>query len=180
MAGFVPPAATGVGLRKVRTLRRCAENGLCDRIRPIAESFASPLGLKVEQTLFENRKLSVFLGDGERKPTLEDCESLSKILDDTIADDESYDSLTGSNFSLIVSTAGIRDVLTQDFEFNVFKGFSIIITTSEEFKGKRELTGSLHGRDEKHVRLNKKGRIIKIPRRIVTSVELTEAKSEGD
>jgi len=152
---------------------------LCGRIRPLVEDFADPLGLRVEAVKFAGNKLSVVLNDGEKKPTLDDCTNLSKILNDVLDSDEGLE-VPAEKYSLEVSTPGVRDELAEDFEFEVFKGFHVVITTSEPVKGKSSFAGALQGRSDKDVLLNQKGKIKKIPRDVVQSVKLTkDGKSKG-
>jgi len=87
--------------------------------------------------------------------------------------------LPGGMFDLIVSTPGASDTLTTDNEFEVFKGFDVVVRTREPVKGKTIFEGSLHSRDEEWVRINKMGRIVKLPREAVDTVVLPKAK-DGD
>jgi ribosome maturation factor RimP len=82
-------------------------------------------------------------------------------------------------FELQVGTPGAPEDLTRDFEFEVFKGFEVIVTTSSPHKGKTQFEGALHSRDAKSVVINKTGRLQKIPRELVESVRLPKAK-DGD
>ncbi|KAA8498144.1 Ribosome maturation factor RimP [Porphyridium purpureum] len=81
-------------------------------------------------------------------------------------------------FALEVSTPGVAEELTQDFEFAVFKGFAVLVETREEWKKKTSFEGALHERTESDIVLNLKGRLTKIPRDIVSRVVLAQATSE--
>jgi len=47
-------------------------------------------------------------------------------------------------YNLVVSTPGAKEVLTRDREFLSFKGFPVLLTTTEPFKKKTEFQGNLH------------------------------------
>eukprot|EP00188_Purpureofilum_apyrenoidigerum_P005013 Plantae.Rhodophyta-Purpureofilum_apyrenoidigerum.ctg61438.p2 GENE.Plantae.Rhodophyta-Purpureofilum_apyrenoidigerum.ctg61438~~Plantae.Rhodophyta-Purpureofilum_apyrenoidigerum.ctg61438.p2 ORF type:complete len:185 (+),score=43.91 Plantae.Rhodophyta-Purpureofilum_apyrenoidigerum.ctg61438:133-687(+) len=174
---FIPALAAG-GRGRRRVVVCCDGTGvkaatLCEQIRPLVEDFADPLGLRVGAVRFFGSKLSVVLNDGERKPTLDDCSNLSKILNEALDADGGLEVPT-EKYSLEVSTAGVRDELSEDFEFDVFKGFHVTVTTSEPVKGKSSFVGTLQGRSDADVLVNQKGKIAKVPRDLVQSVRLTK------
>jgi ribosome maturation factor RimP len=75
-------------------------------------------------------------------------------------------------YVLEISSPGISRQLTTDREFLSFKGYAVIVTTSEPYEGHKEWRGQLMGRDDTGVYLNQKGRAIAIPRELVTRVQL--------
>lgn len=84
-------------------------------------------------------------------------------------------------FMLEVSTPGLSTDLTTDRDFITFKGFEVNVETSEPHKGKTKFNGTLVGRDDESVTINNKGRLSKLPRALVTLVQLPKAKTEpGD
>jgi len=108
--------------------------------------------------------------------TLDDCVRASRIIGDYIDSTPEFLSDLGENYSLEVATPGTKDVITKDREMLAFKSFPVRITTTEEYKGKKHLEGTLIGRDDSHVKINVKGRPVKIPRDIVAEVRLASAK----
>ena len=82
-------------------------------------------------------------------------------------------------FLLEVSSPGLSAELTSDADFAAFKGFPVVVTTSEEFKSKTQWEGTLVGRDDEKVAVNLKGRKQEIPWAIVSSVRLPNAKRES-
>ncbi len=66
-------------------------------------------------------------------------------------------------YVLEISSPGISRNLETDREFASFKGFPVIVTTSEAYAGHQEWSGQLIRRDENAVHLNQKGRAIAIP-----------------
>ena len=66
-----------------------------------------------------------------------------------------------------------------DRDYISFRGFPVVVLTTEEFKKTRELRGTLVDRDENHVRISIKGRIVKIPRSICKTVALPSSKFES-
>jgi ribosome maturation factor RimP len=77
-------------------------------------------------------------------------------------------------YVLEVSSPGISRQLNTDREFISFKGFPVVISTSEPYEGKQEWIGNLMRRDETKIYLNQKGRVVQIPRSLVTRVQLDE------
>ncbi len=71
-----------------------------------------------------------------------------------------------------ISSPCIGNNLTTDREFISFKGFPILVETNAIFKKKTQWHGRLQGRDEEVVYVNCKGKIIAIPRNIISKVEL--------
>ena len=62
--------------------------------------------------------------------------------------------------------------LTTDREFEVFKGFPVLVKTDLPFQDQKEWRGNLQGRDQATIYLNQKGKAIAIPRQQVTTVQL--------
>lgn len=83
-----------------------------------------------------------------------------------------------SRFELLVASPGIGDTLRSDRDFETFKGFPVMISTSEIFKKKTLFEGTLVRRDEDSVTLSMKGRIVEIPRKIVAQVKLPKSQYE--
>jgi ribosome maturation factor RimP len=77
-------------------------------------------------------------------------------------------------YVLEISSPGISRHLSSDREFISFKGFTVLVNTSEPYEGKSEWRGKLIKRDETSVYLNQKGRAIAIPRPLITRVQLEE------
>jgi ribosome maturation factor RimP len=77
-------------------------------------------------------------------------------------------------YVLEISSPGISRQLTTDREFISFKGFSVLVATSEAYAGQQEWTGQLIGRNEETIQLSQKGRTVAIPRQLVTKVQLND------
>ena len=84
-----------------------------------------------------------------------------------------------NHYELIISSPGVRDELHSDRDYISFRGFPVVVLTTEEFKKKTEFQGTLVDRDQDSVRISIKGRIIKIPRNICQRVALPSAKFES-
>ena len=84
-------------------------------------------------------------------------------------------------FMLEVASPGVGNLIVTERDYVSFKGFPVLVTTSEPFKKKSEWQGTLVGRDDEFLSLNLKGRIVQIPIGIVVEVALPKAKRErGD
>ena len=62
----------------------------------------------------------------------------------------------------------------------VGKGFPVIVSTIEEYKKKTTHEGTLVKREDGHVNISIKGRLLKIPLDIVDSVKLKKMKYEAN
>jgi ribosome maturation factor RimP len=102
--------------------------------------------------------------------SLNDCERMSRALEEKL---DALD-LIPDTYVLEVSSPGISRELTTDREFIAFKGFSVMVKTSEPYEGHTEWHGQLIRRDDTGVYLNQKGREIAIPRPLVFRVQLED------
>jgi len=143
---------------------------LIDLATPVAEN----LGLEVVGAVFHtNRRppvLRVDIRKSDGETSLDDCERMSRALEETLDAME----LIPDTYVLEISSPGITRQLTTDREFISFKGFAVIVQTSEPYEGHKEWRGQLIRRDETGVYLNQKGRAIAIPREQVSRVQLDD------
>ncbi|HEY9743887.1 MAG TPA: ribosome maturation factor RimP [Coleofasciculaceae cyanobacterium] len=141
---------------------------LIDLATPVAED----LGLEVVGAVFHtNRRppvLRVDIRNCSGDTGLDDCERMSRALEERL---DALD-IIPDTYVLEISSPGISRQLTTDREFLSFKGYAVIVTTSEPYEGHKEWRGQLMGRDDTGVYLNQKGRAIAIPRELVTRVQL--------
>ena len=150
---------------------------LIPQVLELATPIASYLDLEIVDAVFQtNQSPPVLRIDARNRSqedtSLDDCERLSIALTEALDDAE----LIPDAYVLEVSSPGVSDILTQDRDFIVFKGFPVDVQLSEPHKGKQTWHGSLVGRSEDKLSLNLKGRPVSIPRSLVQSVQLsTEA-----
>lgn len=141
-------------------------------ILKLATPIAEKLGLEVVNIVFQTNKnpniLRVDIRNINGDTSLDDCEQMSKSLEEIL---ESQDILPGA-YLLEISSPGISEQLTTDREFISFKGFPVLVETYEPYKKKQKWQGNLQGRDEKSIYINKKGKMITIPRELVSLVKL--------
>ncbi|MBD1840121.1 ribosome maturation factor RimP [Coleofasciculus sp. FACHB-64] len=149
---------------------------LIPQIIDLAAPVAEALDLEVVGAVFHTNQrppvLRVDIRNCNADTGLDDCERMSRALEAA---------LDAANFIpdayvLEISSPGISRQLTTDREFISFKGFPVIVTTSEPYEGQQEWTGQLIRRDEEGVYLNQKGRAIAIPRQMVSRVQLDEKR----
>ena len=149
-----------------------------DALTEEAEAEAEALGLTICELSFASGTLSVSASGGSVDELQQLNSHLSQFID-ARAEDEEVASLPP--FLLQVSSPGLGSQLTSDLDFASFKGFPVVVTTTEPFKKKTQWEGTLIGRDDAHVSINLKGRPQKIPRELVQDVSMPEAKTEpGD
>ncbi|KAJ1641226.1 hypothetical protein T492DRAFT_921065 [Pavlovales sp. CCMP2436] len=148
------------------------------RFDAMASSAADEIGIEYLGCSWTPQLLSVRVSSDSASQEIQD---LNKALSSWLDDEEAKGAadLPAGEFELEVGTPGAPETLTRDFEFEVFKGFDVTVTTTEPHKGKSRFEGALHSRDEKSVVLNMVGRLTKIPRELVEEVRLPKAK-DGD
>lgn len=151
---------------------------LIPQILDLATPIATTLGLEVVgATFYTNQKppvLRVDIRNPSQDTGLEDCERMSRALEEHL---ETTDIIPDA-YVLEISSPGISQSLTSDREFISFKGFPVIVKTSEPFKGQSQQKGKLVRRDETTVQLSQKGRQLAIPRDLIKEVLLDESTEE--
>jgi len=148
---------------------------LIPQIFQIAEEVASPLGLEVVDVVLQTNKnpvvLRVDICNPEQNTGLDDCERMSRALEPIL--DES--DLIPHAYVLEISSPGAERALEGDREFIAFKGFMVDVNTTVPYEGKPIWTGHLVSRNQTHVTISLKGRLVNIPRELIDRVELTKA-----
>ena len=144
------------------------------QIIEIVSPLAQQLNLELVDIVFQTNRnppvLRVDIRNLTNDTGLEDCEQMSRTLE---AELEGKEIISGA-YVLEVSSPGVPTYLTSDREFTSFKGFAVILKTSEPHRKKTEWQGTLLGRDQDSVYLNQKGKKITIPRNLVLTVQFDE------
>ncbi len=157
-------------------LCRIMAHPLVPQIIDLATPVAENLGLEIVGAVFHTNQrppvLRVDIRNPQQDTGLEDCERMSRALEATL---DAADIIPDA-YVLEVSSPGIARQLITDREFISFKGFAVIVNSSEPYEGQKEWTGQLIKRDETAVYLNQKGRAIAIPRSLITRVQLDERR----
>jgi ribosome maturation factor RimP len=140
----------------------------------LASPIATSLDLEVVGAVFQTNQSPPVLRLEIRNPAgevgLDECERMSRALDTAL---DEVDLIPGA-YVLEVSSPGVPRTLTSDREFLSFRGFPVAVITLEPIGGLKEHQGNLVRRDEESVCLNKKGRMVKIPRSAIDSVQLID------
>ncbi|MGA7933988.1 MAG: ribosome maturation factor RimP [Kovacikia sp.] len=149
---------------------------LIPKILDLAAPIADSLGLQVVGAVLHTNQhppiLRIDIFNPDRDTSLEDCERMSRALEPIL----DAAAIIPDAYVLEVSSPGISRLLTTDREFVSFKGFAVVVTTSEPYAGQQEWIGQLIRRDEATLHLSQKGRAIEIPRALVTRVQLDEKR----
>ncbi|MBD1998351.1 ribosome maturation factor RimP [Leptolyngbya sp. FACHB-541] len=148
---------------------------LIPKIVDLAAPIAEDLGLEVVTAVFHTNQhppiLRVDIRNSQGDVSLENCEQMSRALEAAL--DEA--NVIPDAYVLEISSPGIPRNLTTDREFISFKGFPVVVTTTEPHEGHKSWVGKLIRRDEEALYLNKKGRAIAIPRHLIDTVQLDES-----
>jgi ribosome maturation factor RimP len=149
---------------------------LVPQIIDLATPVAEELGLEVVGVVFHTNQrppvLRVDIRNPQQDTGLDDCERMSRALEATLDAAE----VIPDAYVLEISSPGISRQLVTDREFISFKGFPVIISTSPAYEGQQDWVGQLIRRDETTVYLNQKGRVVEIPRTLITRVQLDERR----
>ena len=147
---------------------------LIPQIIDLATPIAQTLGLEVVGAVFHTNQhppvLRVDIRNLQQDTGLDDCERMSRALEEQL---DAADILPEA-YVLEISSPGLSRSLESDREYISFKGFPVIVQTSEPKAGVKEWAGQLIRRDETAVYLNQKGRKIAIPRHLIAKVHLDE------
>ncbi|WPF90156.1 ribosome maturation factor RimP [Cyanobacterium aponinum AL20118] len=145
---------------------------LIPSILELAEPLAQKLNLEIANIVFQTNKnppvLRIDIKSVGGDTSLDDCEKMSRQLEEIL----DVENTLPSTYVLEISSPGIGNNLESDREFISFKGFPVIVETNTIFKKKNRWEGTLQGRDDQFVYVNCKGKITKIPRDIIQSVQL--------
>ena len=107
--------------------------------------------------------------DPEKEVTIDDCAFLSQPIDEAIQNS----SIINQPFTLEISSEGIGEFLTEDKDFQTFKGFPVEVTYQDLKKVEQQKKGLLLAKSEDDLQINQKGRINRIPIKDVLRVRLT-------
>ncbi|AKG23210.1 ribosome maturation factor RimP [Calothrix sp. 336/3] len=147
---------------------------LVPQIIELAAPVAEQLGLEVVSVVFHTNQsppvLRIDIRNLQQDTGLDDCERMSRALEVSLDTAE----IIPDAYVLEISSPGISRQLTTDREFISFKGFPVIVSTSPPQGGQQDWVGQLIRRDETKLYLNQKGRVVEIPRNLITRVQLDE------
>ena len=147
---------------------------LVPQIMDIAVPIAESLALEVVNIVLESNRrppvLRLELRHKSRDIGLDDCEKMSRALEEALDTQE----IIPDAYVLEVSSPGIASKLSSDRDFESFKGFDVVVRTEPPYKDRHEWRGRLQGRDDQAVLINQKGRMVSIPRELVTEVEFDD------
>ncbi len=104
-----------------------------------------------------------------KKITIDDCSLLSHNIDEAIKNS----SILDQPFTLEISSEGISELLSEEKDFQIFKGFPIEVTYQDLQKIEQQTNGLLLKRSDNDLHINQKGKIRRIPIEDVIEVRLT-------
>ncbi len=149
---------------------------LIPQIIDLAAPVAEDLGLELVGAVFHTNQrppvLRVDIRNPQQDTGLDDCERMSRALETTLDEAD----VIPDAYVLEVSSPGISRQLLTDRDFISFKGFAVIVSTSQPNEGQQEWAGQLIRRDDTAVYLNQKGRAVTIPRSTITRVQIDERR----
>ena len=105
----------------------------------------------------------------DKKVTIDDCSVLSQYIDEAIQNS----SILNQPFTLEISSEGVGEILSEEKDFQIFKGFPIEVTYQGLKKIEQQTNGLLLKRSDTDLQINQKGKIKLIPVEDVIQVRLT-------
>ena len=149
---------------------------LIPQIIDLATPVAEDLGLELVGAVFHTNQrppvLRVDIRNPQQDTSLNDCERMSRALEPTLDEAD----IIPDAYVLEVSSPGISRQLITDRDFISFKGFAVVVSTSQPYEGYQQWTGKLIRRDDTAVYLNQKRRAIASRRSLVSRVQLDESR----
>ena len=112
-------------------------------------------------------------------PSIDSINAVHRRLTEVMELDPEMDTILRKN-EVLLASPGVGEHLYRDIDFTVFKGFPVTITTTEVYKKKTSFEGTLIDRTDEHVSVSLKGRIIKVPRKLIEKVSLPTPKFEDN
>ena len=105
----------------------------------------------------------------DKKVTIDDCSFLSQYIDEAIQNS----SILDQPFNLEISSEGVGEILSEEKDFQIFKGFPIEVTYQDLKKNEHQTSGLLLKRSDNDLQINQKGKIQRIPVEDIIQVRLT-------
>ena len=105
----------------------------------------------------------------DKKVTVDDSSILSKYIDKAFQDT----SIIDQPFTLEISSEGVGDLLIEEKDFQIFKGFPIEVTYQDLKKIEQQTNGLLLKRTDNDLQINQKGKTHRIPVEDIIQVRLT-------
>ena len=105
----------------------------------------------------------------DKKVTIDDCSILSEYIDEAIQNS----SIIDQPFTLEISSEGGCEILSDEKDFQIFKGFPIEVTYQDLKKIEQQTNGLLLKRSDNDLQINQKGKIRRIPVEDIIQVRLT-------
>ena len=105
----------------------------------------------------------------DKKVTIDDCSILSQYINEAIQNS----SILNQPFTLEISSEGVGEILIEEKDFQIFKGFPIEVTYQDLKKIEQQTNGLLLKRTDNDLQINQKGKTQRIPVEDVIQVRLT-------
>lgn len=116
-----------------------------------------------------DRVLRVYIDKEEGFVGTEDCEKVSKFLSDKLDELDPIE----DNYLLEVSSPGLDRELKRDEHFAANIGNAVDVSLYEAIDGEKQITGKLVKKDEESLTIDIDGKIIDIPFKQITKVNLS-------
>ena len=157
-------------------IRHCLlSNQTVTELKVLTEKSATNYGFEVTdfKMISHLNPLSIQLNIRHKSPgkkvTIDDCSILSEYIDEAIQNS----SILDQPFTLEIGSEGIGEILSEEKDFQIFKGFPIEVTYQDLRKIEQQKNGLLLKRTENDLQINQKGKTHRIPVEDIIQVRLT-------
>lgn len=141
---------------------------------PLCEKIVNELGYVLVDMEYKKQVqgmvLELFI-DSEKGITLDDCERVSKALDDPL---DELNPTCDESYSLNISSLGLDRPLTKEYQFNKYKGKEVELKFYEPLKpyNKKVMTGILYDWSEDSITITSgmEEQLITIPRKTIAQI----------
>lgn len=149
---------------------------ITDRIAAYMEEFPKEEGISLYHCEFvkegPDRYLRVYIDVDEegRYVSTDDCEKVSKFLDEKLDADDPID----GTYVLEVSSPGMDRPLITEAHYQKYMGALVDVRLYKPYEGEKLLTGTLEGKTEEEIQIRPEGseEVITLPLKEVAKVQL--------
>lgn len=142
-----------------------------------ARETLEPLGLTISSLDWSRPVLTMLVSRDDGYATADECADASIELAAIL---ESDDYFSETAYTLQVSSPGVSEQLASERDFTAFKGFPVRVSKKHDSPGPPVVLGRLGDVADDVIYVNIKGRMVKVARDIVESIDLCTAADIGE
>ena len=139
---------------------------------PMCEKIVNNLGYVLVDMEYKKQATGMVLElfiDCEKGITLDDCEKVSKALDEPL---DELNPTADETYSLNISSLGLDRPLTTEYQYNKYKGQEVELKFYEPLKpyNKKQISGILDSWDNDSFTINVNNDLVNIPKKSIAQI----------